>query len=77
MYVGSVQEVSCLMFYNRMFDAAMKFQPDGGNGGDGGDVVLRASRECVRVCVSLSLFFCSNTHVLIAGLRAWLVCRSF
>ncbi|KAI8112103.1 hypothetical protein M9434_003427 [Picochlorum sp. BPE23] len=24
---------------------SMKFQPDGGNGGDGGDVVLRASRE--------------------------------
>lgn len=39
------------MFYNSMFDAAMKFQTDGGNGGDGGDVVLRASRECVCVCV--------------------------
>lgn len=70
MYVGSLQEVSCpcLIFHARTFYAAMQFQPDGGNGGDGGDVVLRASRECV--CVSLSGFLsCSNTHVVCAGCR--------
>ena len=59
---------SCWMCHARTCHAAMKFQPDGGNGGDGGDVVLKASRECVFMCVSGLGYKCSYIwHVLVAG----------